>query len=87
MKKPRERGFVKNLTGPLGYPHAWVEAIAGGVSARLAPFRSYADAYDYSKLLTILSPEAAMLTLLAVAGLVFHVSETFALIERDLENC
>jgi len=43
MKKPRERGFSKNLTGPLEYTHAWVGAIAGGISARLAPFRSYAD--------------------------------------------
>jgi hypothetical protein len=43
MKKPRKRGFFESLTGPLGYPHAWVEAIAGGISARLAPFRSYAD--------------------------------------------
>jgi hypothetical protein len=43
MKKPRDRGFSKNLTGPLEYAHAWVGAIAGGISARLAPFRSYAD--------------------------------------------
>jgi len=55
MKKPRERGFSKNLTGPLEYAHAWVGAIAGGISARLAPFRSYANVLTIAIVWTVVS--------------------------------
>ena len=39
---------MEQVIGPLGYPHTWVEAIAGGISARLSPSRLYADKFEYT---------------------------------------